>query len=502
MYFEDIAKQYSSNIGLRYDKKTYSYAELNDKANVLVQFIVQRGVVPGDVVAIANTKKINSFALMIACLKAGIIYVNIDIEGPGERLEKIFKTCEPKIVFYDEKSDIVREESERMSIEHFLLTDELLDNIIDHEFPIIELMSKVDGSSIAYIMFTSGSTGIPKGAAITHQNLIHLINWSHSFNAIRDNDVFVNVSPMYFDNSVFDFFSALFSGACMVPIKKEILTNPMLLVNYVDDLKCTIWFSVPSMLIYLINMKGLSKNKFKHIRIIAFGGEGYPKTELVKLYEMYKERAEIVNVYGPTECTCICSANKLTDNDFTDLVGLPALGRLNQNFSYLILDKNGNETSEGELCLIGPNVGAGYYNDSKRTGESYCDCNTKKHYAKKMYKTGDIVKEKDGILFFKAREDNQIKHMGYRIELEEIEAGLNLIKGIERSAVIYKKGNDSCGKIIAFVSAKGGLTKESIEEELLNRIPIYMIPNKINILESLPCNRNGKIDKKSLFKLI
>jgi len=90
MYFEDIAKQYSSNIGLRYDKKTYSYAELNDKANVLVQFIVQRGVVPGDVVAIANTKKINSFALMIACLKAGIIYVNIDIEGPGERLEKIF----------------------------------------------------------------------------------------------------------------------------------------------------------------------------------------------------------------------------------------------------------------------------------------------------------------------------------------------------------------------------------------------------------------------------
>ena len=501
MYFEDIVRQYSSNIGIRYDKKAYSYVELNDKANALVQFMVKRGVCQGDVVAIANTKKINSFALMIACLKTGVIYVNIDIEGPGERLRKVFNTCEPKIVFSDEESDLVREVSESMSIEHFLLTDDLLNEINDHEFPIIDLMCKVDGSSIAYIMFTSGSTGIPKGAAITHQNLIHLINWSHSFYAIGNDDIFANVSPMYFDNSVFDFYSALFSGACMVPIKKDILTNPLLLVNYVDDLQCTIWFSVPSMLIYLMNMKGLSKNKFKNIRIIAFGGEGYPKTELVKLYEMYKERAEIVNVYGPTECTCICSANKLYDNDFTDLRGLPALGRLNQNFSYQIKDKNGNETSEGELFLLGPNVGAGYYNDSKRTGESYYDCNTKKHYAKRMYKTGDIVKEKDGILYFKARADNQIKHMGYRIELEEIEAGLNLIKGIERSAVIYKKGDDSFGKIIAFISAKDGLTKETIEAELLNRIPNYMIPNKIRILDSLPVNQNGKIDKIFLASL-
>ncbi len=500
MFFEDIAKKYSSNIAIKYDENAYSYLEVNNKANELIKLLVKRGISQGDVVAIANTKKINSFALMIACLKTGIIYVNIDIEGPVGRLEKIFETCEPKIVFFDDESDLVKEVSERMSIEHFLLTDELFNNIIDNEFPIIELMCKVDGSSIAYIMFTSGSTGIPKGAAITHQNLIHLINWSHSFNAIRDDDVFVNVSPMYFDNSVFDFYSALFSGACMVPVKKEILTNPLLLVNYVDDLKCTIWFSVPSMLIYLINMKGLSKNKFRHIRIIAFGGEGYPKTELVKLYELYKERAEIVNVYGPTECTCICSANKLKDNDFTDLRGLPALGRLNQNFCYLILDKNGNETSEGELCLIGPNVGAGYYNDSKRTGESYFDCNTKKHYAKKMYKTGDIVKEKDGILYFKARVDNQIKHMGYRIELEEIEAGLNVIKGIEQSAVIYKKDEDY-GKIIAFVSLSEELEKETIEGELSKIIPVYMIPNKINILKSLPFNKNGKIDKLFLASL-
>ena len=501
MYFEDIVKEYTSNDAIKYENKTYSYFELNVKANALVQFIVGRGVSQGDVVAIANTKNINSFALMIACLKTGIIYVNIDIEGPGKRLEKILKTCEPKIVFSDRENDLIKKISKQMSVEYFLLTEELLYNIKKAELPTIETISKVDGSSIAYIMFTSGSTGVPKGVAITHQNLIHLINWSRSFYNIKDDDVFANVSPMYFDNSVFDFFSALFSGASMVPVKKDIITNPLLLVNYVDYFKCTIWFSVPSLLIYLMNMKGLSVDKFIYIRIIAFGGEGYPKIELVKLYELYKERAEIVNVYGPTECTCICSANKLKDNDFSDLKGLPALGRLNQNFCYLILDENGNETSEGELYLIGPNVGAGYYNDSKRTGKSFFQCNTKKHYSKRMYKTGDIVEKKDEILFFKARVDNQIKHMGYRIELEEIEAGLNVIKGIKQSAVVYKK-NEFTGEIIAFISLRVELAKESIEKELSKIIPVYMIPNKIKILKSLPLNNNGKIDKKSLYKLI
>jgi len=498
IFFEDIVKQYGDNIAIRYKKKSYSYLELNDKANEFIQFIIERGISQGDVVAIANTKNINSLALMISCLKIGVIYVNIDIDGPSERLEKIFKTCEPKIVFFDEESDVVKETSERMSLEYYLLSNKLLNKASDPDSPIIDLVSRVDSSSIAYIMFTSGSTGIPKGAAITHQNLIHLINWSYSFYRIKDNDVFANVSPFYFDNSVFDFYSALFSGACLVPIKKDILINPLTLINCVDDLKCTIWFSVPSLLIYLMNMKGLSNDKFKHIRIIAFGGEGYPKTELVKLYELFNKKAEIVNVYGPTECTCICSAYRLKNSDFNDLKGLPALGQLNQNFNYLILDENGNESSEGDLCLIGPNVGVGYYNDSKRTEQTFLKCMIGKHYAKRMYKTGDIVVEKNGMLYFKTRRDSQIKHMGYRIELEEIETYLNLIKGINRSAVIYKKGNKTFGKIIAFVSVKGGLRKESIESELTKNIPVYMIPNQIKLLDTIPINSNGKIDKQTL----
>lgn len=501
LFFEDTVNRFMMKPAIKLKDNVLSYDDLNKKVNSFVQYLIQSGMVQGDVVAIANTKEINSFAIMLACLKMGVIYVNVDIEGPSERLEKIFNTCNPKIVFCDTVSDVVRESSIRLSMKNCLLSENLIKNIDVSKSLIEDIIKQVDGSSIAYIMYTSGSTGIPKGAAITHQNLIHLINWSHSFYGITENDVFANVSPMYFDNSVFDFYSALFSGACFVPIKKEILTNPLLLVNHVDDQKCTIWFSVPSMLIYLMNMKGLKRNKFKYVRIIAFGGEGYPKTELVKLYDMYKERARIVNVYGPTECTCICSAHILQDSDFKNLRGLPTLGKLNQNFNYLILDENDQEASEGELCLIGPNVGVGYYNDNKRTEQSFFDCQEGKHYTKKMYKTGDIVKEENGLLYFKARKDNQIKHMGYRIELEEIEAGLSLIEGVDRAAVIYQKENNVFGRIIAFVSVKQGINTERIESELKERIPSYMMPHKINILDAFPLNPNGKVDKKALANL-
>ena len=217
---------------------------------------------------------------MIACIKIGVIYTNIDIDGFTKKIREIFKTCKPSIVFADKKNNIVKDTSARMVIEYFLLTEELFSNVNGQNFSNKEHTIKVDGNSIAYIMFTSGSTGIPKGVAITHQNLLHFINWSKSFIGVRDDDIFANVNPMYFDNSVFDFFSSLFSGSCLAPIKKDIIKNPLKLVNYIDQVKCTIWFSVPSMLRYLINMKGLSKKTFINIRIVMFGGEGYPKKNL------------------------------------------------------------------------------------------------------------------------------------------------------------------------------------------------------------------------------
>ena len=217
------------------------------------------------------------------------------------------------------------------------------------------------------------------------------------------------------------------------------------------------------------------------------------------MYDLYSDRARFINVYGPTECTCICSSYEIGIDNFDDYTELSSLGKINQNFSYLILDDNGNECLLGELCLLGPNVGVGYFNDNNRTKESFDLFTNKNHYMKKRYKTGDIVEKKDGLLFFKGREDNQIKHMGYRIELEEIEFALNGLAEIEQSAVIYKRTKSAYGKIIAFVASSNmKINDNKIKDELKQALPSYMIPNIINILDTLPKNQNGKVDKKSL----
>ena len=248
-------------------------------------------------------------------------------------------------------------------------------------------------------------------------------------------------------------------------------------------------------------MKALSAESLLGIRCIVFGGEGYPKPELLKLYNLFSNRSQLINVYGPTECTCICSAYTITEKDFEQIKGLPPLGNLNQNFDYRILDNNDRVDSEGELCLIGPNVAAGYFNDQKRTNKHFFTLNEPSHFMKRMYRTGDLVYEESGKIWFIGRKDNQIKHMGHRIELEEIENILVQFSMIDQAAVLYERSNITHGKIIAFVATKSDLTIEQIFEHASNFLPSYMIPSSINLLKELPKNPNGKVDKLRLSSL-
>jgi D-alanine--poly(phosphoribitol) ligase subunit 1 len=362
-------------------------------------------------------------------------------------------------------------------------------------------ISLISGSRLAYIMFTSGSTGVPKGVAITHQNVLSFISWAINRYRVTPDDIFANISPMYFDNSVFDFYTALFSGASLFPIGKDLLSKPRELLAAIDEAGCTIWFSVPSMLIYLMTMRALSSSTFQSLRIITFGGEGFPKSELKKLYDLYRERVELINVYGPTEGTCICSSYTITDQVFESMDGLPSLGPINPNFEYLILDEEGNLSDRGELYILGPNIGAGYYNDQKRSSEVFSHCYHHGFYATPMYRTGDLVYEEEGLLYFSGRRDNQIKHMGYRIELEEIELAMSQITGVNQAAVIYDRVSDAYGKIVAFIACDEDRSPNDVREELAKKIPVYMLPNVIRSFRVLPKNPNGKVDKKEMRRI-
>ncbi|WP_422909286.1 AMP-binding protein [Pseudomonas sp. MAC6] len=498
---DEVLVEHSARPALRYAEDEHTFHELGGWVDSLAALLLSRGLARGDVIAIGHDKHPLSYALMLAAIRLGVAYVNIDMASPIARTRRILEVSAPMLLFYDDSTyqAEMAELAVSQGCELLLLDSSTLPNISEADLERQRQCSRlVDGATIAYIMFTSGSTGIPKGVAVTHQNVLHLIAWGHKRFGITEQDNFANLSPMYFDNSVFDFYVGLFSGASLSPIHRSLLAKPYELVSYVSSRACTIWFSVPSALIYLMAMKALAPGALVDLRVIIFGGEGYPKVELKKLYDRFFGQAMLVNVYGPTECTCICSAHTLSTDDFQNLDGLPTLGKLNPNFDYRILDDASHDAVEGELCLIGPNVAAGYFNDLERTAAVFEVITDTNRFMKRMYRTGDLVKEVDGWLHFVGRKDNQIKHMGYRIELEEIENALVKLPQVDQAAVVYLRTQTAYGKLVAYVACSVEVDDGVLLQTLGQSVPDYMVPSKLIIMSKLPHNANGKVDRQQL----
>lgn len=504
--FKDIAKKNYDRVAIKFcDSTSITFLKLDELSDRIANLLIKKKILKNQVIAIQNDKTAFGYAIILACLKLGIIYTNFDNTNPKERLNKIFDTAKPALVISDsELAEHIVELCQEKNIEYFDYSK------INSQKELEEVKSKLDlkivesviGSDPAYIMFTSGSTGIPKGVLIKQESILNFIDWGRVNYNITKEDTLTNVNPIYFDNSVFDFYCSIFNEASLAAFSKDIIAQPKKMLELIDEMKCTFWFSVPSFLIYLTNLKLLNKDTFKTIRAFSFGGEGYPKEALKKLYDLYSEKSEFFNVYGPTEGTCICSAYKLSDEDFVNMHGLPTLGNIAPNFDYLIIDENNKPSKLGELHLIGPQLALGYYNDKERTEKSFVNNPYISNFEQKMYKTGDLVEEKeDGKLYFIGRADNQIKHMGYRIELEEIEAGLIKIPYIKQCAVVHGKTDKGFSRLIAYIATDSDVEQKQLRDELRKILPEYMIPNLFELMKELPKNQNGKIDRVELKKL-
>lgn len=504
--FYGVAAQHAGKTALRYpDGSKFSYQEINQLSNQLGVFLLDKGLEKGDVIAIFNEKSHLAYCLMLACLKTGIIYTNLDITSPWARIEKILSNCLPRAIFFDQPEHAAIEACQRKfpdSLLFNLQTKALQENIRSKDPQNLPLSAAVHGADAAYIMFTSGSTGFPKGAVMSHSNVLNFINWGKTTFNVTDEDIFTNANPIYFDNSVFDFYVSLFNGATLVPLSHQLVKNANEVVKAINDSGCTIWFSVPSLLVYLLTTKALKATDFASIRRISFGGEGFPKNKLKQLFDMFGHRITLFNVYGPTECTCICSSYIINAGDFENMNELAPLGHMAPNFGYYIIPVDEANKNFGELALIGPCVGLGYYNDTERTSKSFVQ-KPGSRFPQLMYKTGDVVERMDnGYIHFRGRADNQVKHMGYRIELEEIEAAFSTLGYIDEVGVVYERLSAELGQIKAFVSVSGNeITKDQVNADIKNLLPPYMVPRVINIIKGLPKNANGKIDRKQLANL-
>jgi len=504
LLFEHIAAEHASRPALRFlDNTTATYADLNRVANQIARVFLAAGLQPGQVICLFNEKTLHSYACMLAALKLGMPYANLDTSSPQARLEKILARCAPRAILHGAQSaGLVRQIEPACAVMEYTARSwqaEVRQQPADN----LPATRKVTGKTPAYIMFTSGSTGFPKGAVMSHANLLNFIQWSQETLATRPDDVFTNVNPMHFDNSVFDFYSSLFTGASMVPVPEDLAKTPRQMLEALNRTGCTVWFSVPSMLVYMLRLRALRETDLPDVRTIVFGGEGFPKAQLRKLHALLGQRTQLLNVYGPTECTCICSSYPVAAADMEKPELLP-LGPIAPNFSYLILDDKGGAApvgETGELCLLGPNVGLGYYNDPERTAQAFVQNPGVNAYAEIMYRTGDLVRQdpKTRLLHFAGRADNQVKRMGFRIELEEIEVAAGSIEGVNECGAVFD-ARQEIGRIILFAGS-ASLDGANIEERLRGLVPPYMIPDEIRVMGELPKNRNGKVDRKELKRL-
>lgn len=499
--FQQVSDLHADRAALRYPATggQVSYRELAVMAEHIAGVLWAKGLRQGQVAAFFHDKSPIAFAAMLACLRLGIIYTNLDPASPWERQRKILGCCQPQLIINAFPELPFASALAADGFANVLHLHQLPDSASSERLP---GRCAVTGGAPAYIMFTSGSTGTPKGAVISHANLLGLIEWGKDRFQIKPDDVLSNVNPIYFDNSVFDFYTAIFSGASLVPVTPEQARDTRLLVRLINQAQCTIWFSVPSLLIYLLTTRALIASDFPAIRKIIFGGEGFPKQKLRQLYVLFGNRATLENVYGPTECTCICSAHEIGDADFDDMQNLATLGQLAQNFDYEILPLDDADKDFGELLLRGPQVGLGYYNDPERTARSFIQNPLHARYADFGYRTGDLVRrDARGFLHFKGRADFQIKHMGYRIELEEIEAAIGTVPGVRECAVIYQKAENGFGQIVAFAAMSTPLSAEELLHQVAAIVPPYMLPRQAKLLDLLPKNANGKIDRVALQSL-
>lgn len=356
--------------------------------------------------------------------------------------------------------------------------------------------NKIIDSDPCYIMYTSGSTGIPKGVVISQRGVIDYIEWAISCLMIDEKEVIGNQSPLYFDNSTLDIYLSWATGATLHLIPEELFTFPAQLIEYLEKRKITFIFFIPSVLVNVSKLKLLSPNRLPMLKKIIFAGEVMPTKHLAYWQKNLQDRL-YVNLYGPTEITVDCTYF-IVDRIYQPHESLP-IGFPRHNMSISILNDKGHPVKageKGELCVRGSSLALGYWNDRKKTKRAFVQNPFQKNYIAQIYRTGDICYQNErGEIIFVGRKDSQIKHMGYRIELGEIEAAAKVLPEIDNCYALY---NEEKQEITFFYEGNRDISVDEFRKLLSQYLPHYMVPKKIYYLESLPISPNGKIDRIAL----
>ncbi len=507
---DEAAARGPSRIAVRGPKDATTYEQLAARATSLAGALVAAGVRPGDPVALTLTKSADAFAAVYGILASGACYVPIDPFAPATRAAAILRGCDIRV--WVTSPDKLASLVSVAAVEAPSLRLALLTEAAEHA-PAIEahawdaagsapLPAQLTDTHLAYVLHTSGSTGVPKGVAISHRASLTFVEMATRFFAIGPDDRLVSHAPLHFDLSVFDIFCAAAAAGSIVYLPEFYAAFPKKMAQAIAEQRITVWNSVVSALTMMLDRGKPGTFDLSSLRLALFSGELMPTSALRRLMTALPH-AELYNIYGQTEANS--SMYYRVGTLPADAAWRLPIGRPFPNFNVFALDASGQPIEhpglEGELYIRSGSVAAGYWRDPVQSREKFLSDPLLPESGGRVYRTGDLVsRDAEGNWTFVGRRDNMVKSRGYRIELGEIELALHACAGVDRAAVVAIADDVIGNRLVAFVSACDGarLAEETLSADLRQRLPKYMVPEVVEIHDSLPQTSTGKVDRKRL----
>jgi amino acid adenylation domain-containing protein len=473
--------------------ESLTYAELEALANRFAHTLQACGIRPGERVGVHLPRSGRAIAAMLGALRAGGTYVPLDPSSPPARLKLIARDCGLRHIVIAPPLFANWVASELPSgIDHYLLSADAGPTGAPSGIA-VHAWSEVTGASdaslpspgvspddLAYLLYTSGSTGIPKGVMLSHRNALAFVDWAADLIQLSAKDRVASVAPFHFDLSVFDIWSSLSRGATIVVVDEAMVVSGPRMVDRIREKEITAWYSVPTAIVLMLDAGKLTERGAPSLRSVFFAGEVFPVKHLRRAMEAIPS-ARFFNLFGPTE-TNVCTAYEVADPPSHDVTTIP-IGKATCGDTAMILDPEGNRVPDGEvgeLFIEGPTVMLGYWDAGKRTP------------AKHPYPTGDMVSRRlDGELMYHGRCDHMVKIHGFRVELGEVEVAIQDHPGVREAIVVVHEKE----LVAVAVPSDPALSVLDVKRHCAKRLPKYMVPFGVKLVRALPRTSSGKIDR-------
>lgn len=512
---ENSAKQYPDKEAVVYKNSAITYQELDVASNQLAWTLRNAGIEKGDRVGICLNKSIEEIVAIYGILKAGAVYVPIDPASPTQRIAYFIENCHSKGLVTTRKiaTKLYQEFSDRVatSLQQIILTDEDAKDIGEFcQTKIVTWQQVLESSEeplpcnslidcdLGHIMYTSGSTGNPKGVMLTHRSILNFANCFYHCLEVQPSDRLSHQLPIYFAASVVDIFTSIQAGATIVVVPPELAVFPIDLANFIEAQRITIWFSVPSLLTQLVLRGNLQQHQFQHLRQVLFAGEPFPIQYLRQLMQLMPQ-VEYCNIYGSAETGARTYYRFRTLPSELDAV---PIGQACANTDLFVVNDEHQIAAPGEVGELygrGSSVMKGYWGMPEKTKEVLVPYTVYPQLGEEtVFRTGDLVKQEvDGNYMYIGRRDHLIKSRGYRIELEEIEKVIQKHPDVEEVAVIAIPDEEIGNRLKAVAVLKPGseLQQTALQSFCAQTVPNYMVPESVEFRSQLPKTSTGKIDR-------